>query len=324
MHYNTDMNKITTPKITALGIIMLAGILTFAGCSASNILTKSNANSTNNGSTITVATSFYILEEFTKQVGGDYVTVVTPPGSSGGHSYAPTPQDVAALLSSDMFIFQGASFDPWAEKLLSDFESQDIPVVKITDHLTLQELNDATADENSFYDPHTWTDPILAIQAVEVIRDQLVKLDPKHTNEYTANANNYIEQLRVLDTEYAAGLEACTIDTAVVAHQAFGYMASRYGFQIEAIAGFSPDSVPSANHLAELNTIINSEGIEYVLFETLATPDVAESLATDVGAKTLVLNPMEGLTSDERQAGENYLSIMRKNLATLELAMNCK
>lgn len=320
MHYHIYMKiRSILQTISAIGII--TGVVLFSGC-ATVQTPSSNANS---NSTITVATSFYILEEFTKQVGGDYVTVVTPPGSSGGHSYSPTPQDVAALLNSDIFILQGASFDPWAEKLISDFESQDIPVIKITDYLGLQELDQEYADEeDTFNDPHTWTDPIRAIQTIEIIRDELVKLDPKHTNEYTANANNYIEQLRMLDTEYAAGLEACSIDTAVVAHEAFGYMAGRYGFHIEAIAGFSPDSVPSANHLAELNTIIKDKHIGYVLFETLTTPDVAESLANDVGAKTLVLNPMEGVTADERQAGENYLSIMRKNLETLELAMNCQ
>lgn len=306
--------------ISAIGII--TGVVLLSGC-ATVQTPSSNANS---NSTITVATSFFILEEFTKQVGGDYVTVVTPPAGSGGHSYSPTPQDVAALLNSDIFILQGASFDPWAEKLISDFESQDIPVIKITDHLALQELDQdyADDDEDTSSDPHTWTDPIRAIQTVEVIRDELVKVDPKHINEYTANANNYIAQLQALDEEYSVGLTMCGVDTAVVAHEAFGYMASRYGFHIEAIAGFSPDSVPSANHLAELNTIIKDKHIGYVLFETLATPDVAESLANDVGAKTLVLNPMEGVTADERKAGENYLSIMRKNLATLELAMNCQ
>ncbi len=313
-------------KRSTISLVIISAGLALAGCT----ILRPNVSTNESADTVVVGTSFYVLEEFARQVGGEYVTLITPPGSSGGHSYSPAPQDVATILASDMFVYQGTSFDPWAQKLVSDFQDQDKPVIAVTDYLELRatghedNADDEAEVEDGAYDPHTWTDPLQAIHMVEVIRDKLNEIDPAHADDYSANAASYISELEALDTEYAHDLANCSQDTVIVAHDAFGYMADRYGFQIESIAGFSPDSVPSANHLAELTELMKAQGIEYVLFETLTTPDVAESLASDAGAKTLVLNPLEGLTTEERQAGEDYISIMRKNLTTLQTALNCQ
>lgn len=310
-------------------ILLISAGLALAGCTAA----PSSNNSTVETNSIQIAASFYVIEELTKQVGGDHVTIVSPPGSSGGHSYSPSPQDLARLLESDMFIFQGASFDPWAEKLVEDFESQDKSVVEITKYLELQaatadehdgEDEEEHTDEHGLYDPHTWTSPLQVIDTVEVIRDALIALDPEYADIYTQNATEYIAELESLHTLYEAGLANCSQDKIIVAHDAFGYMSRQYGFNIEPIAGFSPDAVPSAKHIAELSEHIKEDGIEYILFETLATPDVAQTLANDVGAKTLVLNPLEGLTEEEIAAGKDYIAIMKENLITLQTALDCQ
>jgi zinc transport system substrate-binding protein len=127
-----------------------------------------------------------------------------------------------------------------------------------------------------------------------------------------------------LDADYRSGLAACEKDTIVTSHQAFAYLAERYGFETIAVSGMSPEADLSPRRLAEIADIVRSRGIRHIFFETLVSPKVALTLAREIGAETLVFDPLEGLTDGDRAAGKNYLSIMRENLDNLETALQCR
>ena len=122
------------------------------------------------------------------------------------------------------------------------------------------------------------------------------------------------------NTPHADGLRGCERQTVVVSHDAFGYLA-KYGLRFEAIAGLSPDAEPTPADLARLQQLIDTDGITTVFSERLVSPRLSQTLADDMGITTAVLDPIEGL-SDET-ADEDYLSLMRENLAALELANGC-
>jgi zinc transport system substrate-binding protein len=264
---------------------------------------------------ISIATSFYPLGEFAKQVGGDYVdvSVVVPPGVEP-HDFEPTPQDIVKIYNAKLFIYNGGEIDPWAPRIEKSLQQQSIETMNML----------AIIGKTQSNDPHIWLDPIIAQQQVNAIRDALVVIDPEHDTQYRLNAYNYNRKLAQLDTNFRAGLLTCTSHDAVTSHAAFGYLAQRYHFTQVPITGINPDEEPSAKKLSEIVQLVKDKKIQYVFFETLASPRTAELLAQEAQVKTLVFNPLEGLTPMESLQGKNYISIMQDNLKNLRLALNCR
>jgi zinc transport system substrate-binding protein len=168
---------------------------------------------------------------------------------------------------------------------------------------------------------HFWLDPLLMADLGDGIAAALAEADPEHADDFTANAADLRSDLEALDGEYSSGLDTCARDTVVVSHDAFGYL-SRYGPDFEPIAGLSPDAEPTTADLARLNDLIRAEGITTVFSETLVSPEMAEILAGDLDIDSGVLDPIEGL--GDTTADEDYLSLMRANLAALQKANGCR
>ena len=105
----------------------------------------------------------------------------------------------------------------------------------------------------------------------------------------------------------------------MTSHDAFGYLAEAYGLEQVAIAGLSPDAEASPKRLAEVAEQAEAAGVTHVFFEELVSPEVAESLAREVGAEATVLSPLEG----PPESGD-YITGMRANLATLRTALDCR
>jgi zinc transport system substrate-binding protein len=173
-------------------------------------------------------------------------------------------------------------------------------------------------------DPHFWLDPVLAQKIVTNIRDGLAKADPSNKDYYARNASAYNAKLAQLDTDYRQGLANCSIHTVISSHDAFSYLGRRYGLTIASIAGLSPDEEPSAGKLAELSRLVRDQGITYVFFESLVSPRLADTIAAETNAKTLVFDPVEGLSNEDQKQGKNYLSVQRENLANLRTALACQ
>ncbi len=154
----------------------------------------------------------------------------------------------------------------------------------------------------------------------DAVADGLAEADPDGAAAYRRNAADLRTELESLDAELTAGLAECERDTVVVSHEAFGYL-ERYGLHFEAIAGLSPDAEPTPAVLADLEELIADEGVTTVFSERLASPAMAESLASDTGVDTAVLDPLEG--PGEGDAAGDYVALMQQNLAALQRANGC-
>ena len=292
---------------------------------------------------LSVVATFYPLEEFARQVAGERATVTSiVPAGAEPHEYEPTPQDILKAYQANIFLLNGAGMDPWAEKIRSELEKRGVTVIQMADAVALlphaheeeeeheDEANHEEGEgeegeehEESEFDPHFWVDPVLAEVEVKAISEALMERDKEGREVYARKRDAYIKELQGLNTAYKKGLGACRLKTVVTSHQAFAYMAKRYGFETISVSGISPEAEPSPRHLAEISNTVKKEGIKHIFFETLVSPKVAETLARETGAETLVFNPIEGLTDEERAEGENYLSLMRKNLENLKIALQC-
>jgi len=274
-----------------------------------------------------VVASFYPLYFFSSQIGGDKAEVlnITPSGAEP-HDYEPTPKDLAAIQNSNLLILNGAGLEPWAENVLKGIPTE--KVVIAGDRLaTLKGEKNEHKDESpheDVRDPHVWLSPLHASQMVDTITIGFVKADPENNGDYQNNANILKAKLAELDTDYKSGLASCTQKNIITSHAAFGYIAKAYNFNQVAIAGLSPEAEPSPKEIATVAEFAKKNTVKYIFFESLVSPKLSQTIANEVGAKTLVLNPIEGLTPEEIADGKTYLTEMKNNLTNLRIALECK
>lgn len=264
-----------------------------------------------------VVAGFYPLAEAAARVGGDSVVVtnLTPPGTEP-HDLELSSRQVDAIEDADLVLYLGFGFQPAAEEVARAQGDRAIDV--------LASLGLAPGSGGEEVDPHFWLDPTLMAKAVEVIERAIVDARPADRESLVAAAGAFTGELEGLDTDFEEGLRACDRQDLVTSHAAFHYLATRYGLRQESIAGLSPESEPEAARLAELADLLRRTRATTVFYETLVPPEVAQTLAREVGAKTAVLNPIEGRTEGEAAAGATYLSLMRENLAALRSALGCR
>ncbi len=303
-------------KIMGFFIIVLALVALVLIVLKKQSLQNQEAELLEKNGKINISVSIYPLAYFVQEVAGDTVNVqtITPAGVEP-HEYEPSPSDIVQLESSNAFIYNGAGIDVWADRVASGLLSKRIQVLKMMDHVNV----DAKYRE----DGHIWLDPILAKRQVENVLQLLIALDPEHQVLYTTNASKAITKLLELDQDYKVGLANCSLKEIVSSHNAFNYLARRYDFVVESIAGFSPEDEPSSARLSQLTQLLRQKHIQVVFFESLVSPKLAEVLASEASIETAVLDPIEGLTNDAQTAGKNYDTMMRENLAALKKAMLC-
>jgi len=295
---------------------------------------------------INVVTAFYPLTFATERVGGDHVSVtnLTPAGQEP-HDLELSPSAIASIEEADYVIYLKGfipELDAAVEEYAPDKSLDVLTAVETSEYDYTQAIEeeehaeeataseDASAEEEGHdheeeapegVDPHVWLDPIRYGQIGTAIGEGLAGLDDVNKADYTANAEAFNADLTSLDAEFTDGLAARASDAIVTSHAAFGYLADRYSLTQIAISGLSPDQEPDSQHMAEVAAYVEANGITTIFFETLVAPDIADTLAAETGAQTAVLNPLEGLTEEQVDAGADYFTVMRENLATLQTAL---
>jgi len=267
-----------------------------------------------------VATSFYPLYFFAQEIGGDRAEVftVTPAGAEP-HEYEPTALDISRIYGSDFLVVNGNGLEPWLQNIRKNLGAHETQIIIAGEGLALRNFS----EEEDVVDPHVWLSPRLASEMATKIKEEFIVQDPEHAAVYEANAEILNGKLEALDEEYSVELSECSQKSIITAHAAFGYLAVEYGLAQVAVTGISPDIEPSQQKLAKIVDFARQHDIQYIFFETLVSPKLAEVLAREVGAKILVLNPLEGLTLKEIRAGKNYFTEMKANLENLKIALEC-
>jgi zinc transport system substrate-binding protein len=255
----------------------------------------------------TVVASFYPLQYVAQRVVGAHAEVVdlTNPGVEP-HDLEMSVDETMAVVDATAVLYE-SGFQPAVDEAVEQNSPRHVVDAAAVVHLR---------DDN----PHFWQDPARMAGVAEAFTRTMSKADPRHADDYRQNLSALLRDLRSLDAAYRSGLAHCALHTVVVSHDAFGYL-SKYGLRFVPINGLSPEAEPSPAHIAALQDLIRSDHITTVFTETLASPELADTLAHDLGIRTAVLDPIEGLT--RRTADEDYLSLMRANLTHLQEANRC-
>lgn len=317
--------------------VLVALLFVMAGCG------KNSADGGLQEGQTNVVTSFYPIYFLAKSIGGDAVNIVNLiPAGVEPHDWTPKSQDLNTASKAQLLLYNGAGLENWVEDFLEGLPkdstlktkavSEGIALIEASgeehaDEEHAAEENEAHEEEEHAHehagehDPHTWVSPRSMLVMADNVLKALNEADAAHQAEFESNYKALQERLTKLDADFAAKLGAVEKKDIVTTHQAFGYLARDYGLNQVAIMGLSPDAEPKAQDLLEIAKFVKEKGITHIFFEELVTDELAQTLARETGAETLVLNPAEGLTKEQESAGDDYVTLMERNLENLQKAL---
>ena len=261
-----------------------------------------------------VVASFYPLAWVAQEVGGDRVTVtdLTPPGGEAHDATLTAGQRVDVQTADVVLLLGRFGFQPDLERVAGEASGM---VVDVTEGLQLR-----AAEGGLDYDPHIWLDPILLSEVTRTLADALAEADPGSHDGYERREADLLDELDELDRELAEGLSGCAYPTFLATHEAFGYLASRYGIGQLGLRGIAPESEPTGTRLTEAARAIADGDAGPVVFAeaTAEGRRIAEGFA---GRLQLPVHELSALESAP-EAGD-YLSVMRENLDALREGLEC-
>ena len=310
--------------LLSLLVLLTAGVMALAGCGGDSA-GGGSAAAAGAAEDLHLVASFYPLQWTAEQVAGSEATVdsLAKPGAEP-HDLELSPQDVEKLAGADLVVYL-KGFQPAVDAAVSQEARDRAYDVSEAAGLSLtytptgeRQQHDDGAGQT---DPHFWLDPVRLAAVAEALAGRLAQLDPARASSYRANADVAKGKLDALDREFRAGLANCANKKLVTSHNAFGYLAHRYGLRQVGITGLTPEDEPKPGELARVADFVRQNNVRTIYYETLVSPTVARTVAAETGAATAGLDPLEGLT--DRSRGGDYLQLMRRNLATIREGQPC-
>jgi zinc transport system substrate-binding protein len=282
-----------------------------------------------------VTTTIYPLYSIVKEIGANKVQLNNMiPFGVEAHGFDPTPNDIAKLSKSDIFIVSSDAMEPWKDKIVESLKIEN-KVFDMSQHVQLIEMEEEDSDDHGHahkheghegenIDPHYWVSLNNYITMVNTISKLLIEKDSSNREYYEKNTALYLEKVNALKSKFDASMQTCSNKKILVNHDAFSYFAHDYDVKQYSVSGMTPENKPSAKQIAELIKMVKQEGINTVFFEEFASPKVAQTIAKETHTKTDSLRPVENISKDENEKGIGYLEIMEENLQKLKFAMGCK
>ncbi|MBO0991544.1 metal ABC transporter solute-binding protein, Zn/Mn family [Bacillus sp. SD088] len=337
-------------KSIFLILVLLIGIF-LSGCQTASS-TKSEATEKEN-KPLTVFTTIFAIEDFTKKIGGEHVQVksVYPVGADA-HTFEPTMKKMMEIADADLFIFNGSGLEPFIDKSKDIFTNENVTLVEAsegiklleghghdhhdgedehTDHEGEHRHDDGDEDEhadhdhhegehdhNHDHDPHIWLDPNHAISMAENIKNALIEAMPSAKEDFEENYQTVKQDLENLDDELRTTVEGAEHPEILVSHAAYGYWEHRYGLEQISISGLSPENEPSQKQLQNIIETADEHDINYIVYDQTPLTKIADIVQKETGTTIVTLHNLEYITEDDVKNKEDYFSIMNKNIESLK------
>ncbi|MED4453127.1 metal ABC transporter solute-binding protein, Zn/Mn family [Metabacillus fastidiosus] len=323
-----------------LTLILLLATALF-GCGNNEKTNKSDAKE-GSKKQLTVYTTIFPLEDFTKKIGGDLVNVksIYPPGADA-HTFEPTSKTMVEIADGDAFIYTGVGIEGFAEKAEESLKNEGVKFVKAGEGVELlsneheEHAHEEEGHEHEEHaheedehehdhgdtDPHVWLDPVLSIKLAENIKNALAELDPNNKEQFEENYEALKADLENLDKQFTAIIEKAPKKEILVSHAAYGYWQERYGIEQISVLGLSPTQEPSQKQLQNIIETAKKHNIKYVLFESNVSSKISDIVKNELHAEALTLHNLESISEKDVKNNEDYFSMMEKNIKTIEKAL---
>lgn len=310
--------------IKILSLLLCAVLLVgFAACG--------NEGGKEDNGKISVVCTLFPQYDFVRELVGDKaeVTLLLTPGTDS-HSYDPSPVDMVKINECDLFIYTGETMEAWAANIIGSLD-ESVTVLSLPQPVVLKEQTDSFSshieeDHDHSADPHIWTSPVIAMEIVRKICAKLCEIDPKNAVFYKTNEESYLKSLELLDAEIRA-IAASAQHKKIVMCDRFAmlYFCEEYGLEyIAALDACTSNTEPSPAVIVEITRAVEENKIPAVFCAELSNRKVAEAVAQQTGAQVLELHSCHNLSSDDFNAGETYLSLMKRNAENLKVALGVK
>lgn len=306
-----------------LAIIIIAVIIVF-------IFARNKLK--NDSNKIQVVTSNFACYDFLRAIVGDdediELTFLIGPGKDA-HSYEPTSQDMIKIQNAKLFVYIGGESENWADKVIESIDNKKGKMYRITEYVDLideekidgvEEIED---EEEGSFDDHIWTSPSNAIKMVEALEKELEEINPDKKEIYQKNAENYILQIKEIDSKIREIVDNKKRDRLVFGDRMpMQYFINYYGLKVSAaFSGCSTDTEPSASTIAYLEKLVKENNIPVVLYIELNNGRVAKTIADETNSKAMQIQTIHNVSLEDYNNGETWVSLMNRNIEVLNEAL---
>ncbi|MDD5770108.1 MAG: metal ABC transporter substrate-binding protein [Candidatus Gracilibacteria bacterium] len=294
-------------------IIIIFNIIFLFSCSSGNKIIEKDLSKDKK----VIYTSFYPIYFVVKSLIGNESEVINiVPNGGEPHEYEPNLRQIGEMKKADLIIMNGLGIESYENKLRNSLTNINFFIIgnNIKNLLKLEKNQEVYGN----IDPHIWLSPKMYLDMSNLLIIELEK------NGYKNLDKSIITKLENLDKDYSAGLKNCFRKEIITSHKAFGYLARDYGFVQYAIFGISPEEEPSVKSIADTIDLIKKQKLKYIFSENYISPKFANTIKNETQVEVLNLNPVETLSDSEKKSGENYISIMQRNLELLKKGLECK
>ncbi|WP_251859763.1 metal ABC transporter substrate-binding protein [Clostridium sp. Marseille-Q2269] len=287
-------------------VLILSNLIFFTACSTQNKESFSSKDKK-----LKVVVSFNPLKEYVKAIGKDKVEIksIIPEGAEP-HDFEPKIKDMEALSNANIFVYNGMGMESWVDKTLKNIDNKDLVVVESSKNVEpIKNKDDEEIKEHGQYDPHTWLSVKSAVKQSEVIKDALIKVDPKNKNYYETNYKDFKDNLEKLYSEYKNKFQSVKSNHFVTGHAAFGYLCRDFNLEQNSVENVFAEGEPTTKKMKELIDYCKKNKIKTVFLEENVSEEVSKTLAKEVGAK---VEKIYTLTSSTGNKG--YIEAVKYNL----------
>lgn len=331
-------------KLIALVTVCCVGAVGLAGCG------NQSTSTTSGDKALKIVCTNFSGYDFARQIAGDKaeVTMLLKPGAEA-HSYEPTPEDIKAIQSSDLFVYTGGDADEWVEHVLESIDTNKHKAFKMMDAVSLREeeivegmVHEHHHEEDAHHeheheehahhehehahemDEHVWTSPVNAIAIVKAMSDNIIALDETDAEYFKKNTETYVGQLEALDKEFRDVIDHAKRKEIIVGDRfPFLYFAKEYGLSYyAAFPGCSKDTGSNPATVAFLIDKVKADNIPVVFHIEMSNEQMSKSIAEATGAKNMLLNAIHNVTAEQFEKGVTYIDLMKENVKALKEALN--
>ena len=336
-----EVNYVRKNRIFLIFVSLVLSVGLLSGCGKSAAEKEGNTSEKKS-----VVCTIFPEYDWTKEVIGDlkdeYEVTLLLDNGVDLHSYQPTAADIAKMATCDVFIYVGGESDGWVEDALAEATNKDMQVINLLDVLgdtvkeeeikegmeaEEEEEGEVESEEGPEYDEHVWLSLKNAQILASAIKDSLKIVDPTNADIYEDNCNVYTDKLLTLDGEYSSTVKGSKHKTLLFGDRfPFRYLVDDYGLDYyAAFVGCSAETEASFETICFLAGKVDEIGLSNIVVIENSNHKIAQTIIDNTKKKNqniIVLDSMQSTTSKDIEAGETYLSIMKKNLDVLKTALN--